>query len=853
MKRVLSFLMTFALFVTCFSNVAFAEEATGESNEAVYANETNEVTVNLKMGDTVTYTLDGSIDVGEGEYSVTNEGIVDVEVTPGEYISYPYSMAKLANTDHTFNGSEIDLTNCLFTFESDNGSNYYVSHGTGVDAVYLVHGGTGATNGKPCIASKASIAVTYDSGKGQFYFLSGSNYLFFWKNEGRLEFDRGTNKNSDGYYFDLFTPSDNTEEPDIYGYEKVTEIVAGKSYLIASKAENDKYYVLKPVISSNNFDYVAEVVSYEMPRVPKVVLANDIGKDNFIGDTKKASDCLFTFSSTGEDGKYYISAETEGKIKRYLNHKRGQTIPTSTTETKIIVHSVNVDNEGNQETFFKFEDLTNMNAGAYLYFHAQSDTDSLTYNRNSNIENDTTYKISFELYERSLASEESDIPGFVRVDSVEDGGEYLIAHKGFNDENYYFMYPSNGTSNFNHVAKLTTEMVDDPEIVDTEIIFTGVAEGKTVVVVGGVTYNITVANEDVEFTLRKGESFVVVGEPQKEDQLDTSIVKQNVDVASASPYNKYTLADSSTAIADGYYLIVKGQYVLTNNKAVFSKNGLALKQANISNTNYAQYIWKIQKVRSVEENDGSTKYLYTIQDLNGKYINIDGQHVYLKSTPQELTINKDGEYFRIANAGYYLDHYTNEGAVVGAWNSAGDNNKWYFYTGSDSEIVSAIEVKANGAGTARFSVSGYDYTIHFVDTEALEALITKAEEAFTPGSKEYFGEEAYVQALDAAKECLNDATAGTQEDIDTATANLEAAIANLVEIPASTPAENGIKAGVAGYSLVLEGNIVVKFHMQIEEGLVTEENKANLSMEFTLANGEESDPIKSSWEEKNGY
>ena len=150
----------------------------------------------------------------------------------------------------------------------------------------------------------------------------------------------------------------------------------------------------------------------------------------------------------------------------------------------------------------------------------------------------------------------------------------------------------------------------------------------------------------------------------------------------------------------------------------------------------------------------------------------------------------------------------------------------------------------------------YNYTIHFVDTDALETLIAKTDEITAKiSSGDYFGEDEYEQALATAEDCLNNATAGTQEDIDTATANLEAAIENLVkiEIPENVPEENRLQAGVAGYSLVLEGNIVVKFHMQIEEGLVTEENKENLSMEFTLANGEESDPIKSSCEEDGYY
>ena len=870
MKRVLSFLMTFALFVTCFSNVAFAEEATGESNEAVYANETNAMTVNVRMGETIIDAFVGNANLGEYEERVVNAAVTEAT----DSVPENYRVAKLATNTATYNGQEKELEKCLFTFTAvENTENTYViSHV--VDNSTTIYFASGVSNATiPCVSNpnnnaNLNVVVGRDDDTFNFnntYISNGQNasgYLYFHRNivqEGnntvKLYFNRNSGTDGDNTKFYLFTKDPEAGSSDIPGYKMLTSeevIVSGNEYLIAAKGADDAYYLLNPVQASSNKAY-ENAVKVIQPQTGIQLANGGVNIYDSGSEFKSVDACLFTFTKSGSN--YVISAKAANGTTVYLNNKTTAVneIPTTTNSSAVIYVEQKVGT-----SLFRFEDKSSAgNGGKYLYFHRGGGK----FNRNSTDHNNCY----FELYKPTTdTSVVSPIEGYEKVTSVGDiqnNGQYLIvstntdpiANPNAVPTIYNLLYPSTGTNIYDHVAKLANTL--------PKVAFTGVAAGTTPVVVGDITYNVTVPYEDVEFTLRKGESFAVLGELQNEDH-EGNIVKKEVTVKSGAPYGK-----DNDNIEDGYYLIANGSsmnngdstLVLTNNATKQGETcALLMETADFGTVNYEQYIWNVKRVRTDEE---SGETFYTIQDLNGKYINIDGSHVKLEFKPQELTIkcpeNATGNYFYIAEDVHRLNRYGgNSYNVTGYSGTASANDHWYFYTPSNDEnngTVQVTEVTANGAGTAKFTATSYNYTIHFVDTDALEALIAKAEEAFDPDSKEYFGEEAYVQALATAEDCLNNATAKTQAEIDEAKANLEAAIANLVEIPASTPAENGIKAGVAGYSLVLEGNIVVKFHMQIEEGLVTEENKENLYMEFTLDNDEVSDPIKSSSEEDGYY
>ena len=770
MKRVLSFLMAFTLLITSFSHVAYADEATGETTGAVVANaeEGQTVDVNLRMGETVTYTLDGSIDVND--ITITDDTIVEVGMTEGECITTPSSVAKLATADHTFNGEEIDLEDCLFTFTVDSEDIYYVSHGTDDDAIYLVHNGTGASNGKPCIQTKASIAVEYNEENGMFTLKSANSYLYFRKNTEQLYYDKGTTINGDmGYYFELFTPSDNiVAESDIYGYEKVTEIEPGKSYLIASKAEDDNYYVLNPVVNAEKYNYVAQVVNYETRNVSKVQTDSGSGWSDA---ELTASDCLFTFTSNGVDNQYRISAiavnEVEGKRETvYLNHRGDGAHPTKTNPNAL---TEVVDYQDGVSLF----DQTSGSGTQFLYF-ARSGTGY--YDQGSATNNNTGYCLY--IYEPSPNTpDNSPIAGYAKVSDVsklKNHGKYLIVCKidetNTDPASYYIMCPYNNGDEVNYLAKVTESVEEESTIgaVDTVISITAVEEGRTDVIVGGVTYQVVVANEEADsITLRKGESLVVSG-PLQSEPNDESIISTELINNAVAPYTKVD------AIADGYYLIGNANYIIKNSVTSENPSGLAMESANYAAGDYARYIWKVTAV------DGG----YTIQDINGKYINFGAvvqsktseRSVVLSTKPQVLTIvqQNDGT-LRISYENYKLNNYGSGTRRAAAWNGDDSGNAWNFYAGS----ADAVKVTSVGTGTATFAANGFNYTVNCnpADYTALNSAIASAK---TLVEADYFtkewrvfesvlGEvEAWVSAnseakqpeVDAKQEALADATAG---------------------------------------------------------------------------------------------
>ena len=777
MKRVLSFLMTFALLISSFSNVAFAEESSyGEAVENLYAN-TQEQIVNLRMGETVICKLDGGIDVDNPNLDGLNTNIATGEVIPGEKITYPYSMAKLATGTANFNGEEVDLEECLFTFTSEGSSNGYVISHTKEDGsvIYLSHN-TNPTGGAGYPTNTTRAVITVGFGNDMFTFHHNNNgngsHLFFWKNDtAKLHFDKqGGLEGASNYrtYFDVFAPSDEAPaDSEIKGYKKLTgldQIVSGQEYLIAAKATNGNYYILNPVASGEKYNYVAQIVTHEAPEVPGVQLASAQGNFN-VTELKKASDCLFTFTSTGESNKYVISAETADGTKVYVNPKLATQKTPTTTSSAVITVGKKSDSE---PAYFTLFDNSNSANGGYLYFHRG---DGQYYNRNSSVH----ANCYFELYERSNnAPADSPIAGFAKVASIndiEDGGQYLIVSTDTNaTPNYYFMYPSTGGSNYQHVAKLTDTMLKDENAsisVDTEIIFTGVEEGETSVTVGGVTYRVIVKNEDRTITLRNGESTFISGTLQREVESQNIISIEETDTV--APYT------AVSDVTDGNYLIGKSSHIVINRaSSSTAPKGLAMTSANYTQGDYSQYIWKV-----TASGNG-----YTIQDVNGQYINFTEQSgnqcsVVLSDTAQVLNIVKrsDGS-FGVGYGSHYMNDFGETHTNVAGWSE--NNNAWYFYRGTEG-----VEVTSIAEGTATFTINGIDYTIQSVaaSAEELQADITDAESRYA--EEDYLAREwnVYETVLAEAKECVKNVGTLKQPEINAVRTKLANAIAGLILKP----------------------------------------------------------------------
>ena len=846
MKRVLSFLMAFALLFTSFSNVTLADETPA-----------NQVKVNLKMGESVTYTQDGSIVVGEPSFSDPGQDIVSVDVIQGSVITDQYSVAKLG-TDKTFSGEEIELDECLFTFTLvENTTNgYTISHTEGESVIYLSHNrSTEQIQGYPCSNTEGTITVSFETTNGGNFTFNHHNsnkdsYLYFRKGSSdNLHFDRQGGKDTNELYrthFDLFIAStDASVESDIKGYEKLTsseQIVSGQSYLIAAKAENGNYYILNPSTStSSKYAHVAQVVTYNFPNVPAVQLAS--GQGNFTEDTTKqkiVNDCLFTFKKSGTtDNTYVISAKTEDGTMVYLNHRVGdKNIPTK-TESKEYTVQVKRDNS----KLFNFAADNAQN----LYFYRNGNG----YFDNYGGEHDANY---YELYKPLRNASDTNIAEYKQVtslDEIKDGGKYLIVANIEGEANYagrYIIYPSTSTEKYMHVAKLTDTMVPPVKYIDTKITFTGVEEGDTDVTINDITYKVHVENDihDGTITLRKGESRVIPGILQREvaDEFRSNVeVKKN--------YAPYTKVEELT---EGYYLIGSSARMIINteNKNK-SPNGLTTQVPNYVQGDYAGYLWNIK----VDPNaDGK----YTIQDVNDKYIYFEKSNgndcvVKLSDTKQSLSITKRTDNgYEIANGSHKLNrHGGDDNYNAAGWNGNGTGNAWNFYTPSlGVELTSVVE------GTTTLTISGVEYTIEFVsaDVSALSSVISNAESTYEDAD-DYMADEwtAYQNALDMARTCVSNVATVTQAEVNTAKTNLEAAIRNLEATLNKAKVVNVSLGSTIGlnFCMKLGEDIINDNYIYDNEGAVTQKGAR---MQFTIVRGEEEEilevPVPDEQQEKEG-
>ncbi len=437
---------------------------------------------------------------------------------------------------------------------------------------------------------------------------------------------------------------------------------------------------------------------------------------NFNGATKPLTDCLFTFDKQdGEDGMYVISSTTEDGQKVYLTPKTASSAKTPLTDKsgKVLV------TETNQKAF-NFNQSGNGGTGGYLFFW-KDDKNKLHFDRNGSI--DANGRCDFEIYRQSSNSAGSEIKGCEKVTKLADiidQEKYLIAVKA-NDNNYYLLNPSKGSEAYNYVAKVTNKMGEEGSTAaKTEVTISGKAEGKTSVTVGDITYYINVQNDVKEVALKVGETYHVPGKIIKEEGDKNSFTKE---VRNDMPPYK-----AIEKIEEGTYVFGNETHIMLHSQSTVSgePKGLGMAAANFNTGKYAESAWSIKKA-----DNG-----YTMQAADGTYVNITGQNVELKETPQILMMQErpDGGV-SVSCDNMYLNNWANSNNKVAAYNQ--DNNRWYFYRASEGNIVTA---KAPGNLTLITEGTTYRLTV-----------------AGTPEACEHeFGEWVVVKEATATEEGLRE-------------------------------------------------------------------------------------------------
>lgn len=194
-----------------------------------------------------------------------------------------------------------------------------------------------------------------------------------------------------------------------------------------------------------------------------------LGSDqNYDEDEASLENCLYKFKANGS--KYTVN---NNKVYIYIGRKLSGGVYTyyvnSPSSQKIVVSNSNGEFTISQGTLY------------YMSFNSNKYITAIS---------GSSGKSTFNLYKPIEAGETSstEIPGYIKVNSITSGKQYLVVKKDGND--YYLLYPSTSTSNnYAQTAKIKT-------INGVDYTITGNQVGTTTLTIDGEKYEITVYDEN---------------------------------------------------------------------------------------------------------------------------------------------------------------------------------------------------------------------------------------------------------------------------------------------------------------------------------------------------------------------
>ena len=234
----------------------------------------------------------------------------------------------------------------------------------------------------------------------------------------------------------------------------------------------------------------SDIVSLSAAKEVPGATANKATDANYSGDSVSVKRALYTFTSTGTE---YTIAHAGMYLSVGTNGKAGY--PGASTPANVTLRAV----DGG---FQLLQD------GHYGLYFQQKDSDGNVVNhferwdftgkgKNDQDEAEVLAATTFQLYRRIRTGEtgSTELPGYIQVNTVDDGEEYLIVYHG--TDGYFLLNPSTSTTNmYAHCLKANGGSTIDGYTVTV----TANAVGNAVVQAGLNTYNITVVDGDLAVT-----------------------------------------------------------------------------------------------------------------------------------------------------------------------------------------------------------------------------------------------------------------------------------------------------------------------------------------------------------------
>lgn len=234
----------------------------------------------------------------------------------------------------------------------------------------------------------------------------------------------------------------------------------------------------------------SDIVSLSAAKEVPGATANKATDANYSGDSVSAKRALYTFTSTGTE---YTIAHAGMYLSVGTNGKAGY--PGASTPANVTLRAVDGGFQLLQDGHYGLYFMEKDSKGNVVNHFERWDFEDK--DKDTKSEAEVLKATTFQLYRRIRTGEtgSTELPGYIQVNTVDDGEEYLIVYHG--TDGYFLLNPSTSTSNmYAHCLKANGGSTID----GYNVTVTANAVGNAVVQAGLNTYNITVVDGDLAVT-----------------------------------------------------------------------------------------------------------------------------------------------------------------------------------------------------------------------------------------------------------------------------------------------------------------------------------------------------------------
>lgn len=234
----------------------------------------------------------------------------------------------------------------------------------------------------------------------------------------------------------------------------------------------------------------SDIVSLSAAKEVPGATANKATDANYSGDSVSAKRALYTFTSTGTE---YTIAHAGMYLSVGTNGKAGY--PGASTAANVTLRAVDGGFQLLQDGHYGLYFMEKDSKGNVVNHFERWDFEGK--DKDTKSEAEVLKATTFQLYRRIRTGEtgSTELPGYIQVNTVDDGEEYLIVYHG--TDGYFLLNPSTSTTNmYAHCLKANGGSTID----GYNVTVTANAVGNAVVQAGLNTYNITVVDGDLAVT-----------------------------------------------------------------------------------------------------------------------------------------------------------------------------------------------------------------------------------------------------------------------------------------------------------------------------------------------------------------